>query len=108
MTKATTKQPIALLSESTTFSRVPNPEGEGELLKVEVTTKVKTHLGVLHDTTQTFILNGDDASDTLASVRVIHNNLQLIMMKAEQELASRAEAEATSASLSVVGASAGS
>ena len=101
-----TKQPIALLSESTTFTRMPNPEGEGELLEVKVTTKVRTHLGVSHDTTQTFILNGDDAADTLASVRVIHNNLQLTMMRAEQEAASRAEAEAET--LSTAGTSAGS
>ena len=101
-----TQQPIALLSESTTITRIPNPDGEGELLEVKVTTKVRTHLGVSHDTTQTFILNGNDASDTLASVRVIHNNLQLTMMRAEQESASRAEAEAES--LSTAGTSAGS
>jgi len=64
---------------------MPNPNGEGELLEVKVTTKVRTPLGVMHDTTQAFILNGEEANDTLASLRVIHNNLQLALMKMQQQ-----------------------
>ena len=88
------QQQISLLNESTTFTRIPNPNSgeDGEWLEVKVTTKVKTQLGITHDTTQTFLLNGGDASDTLASLRVIHNNLQLSMMKLQQEL-ERATAE---------------
>lgn len=84
MSQESNKQ-IALLNESTTFTRIPNPEGEGEFLEVKVTTKVRTKIGVMHDTTQSFVLSGDEASDVLASLRVIHNNLQLALMKAQQE-----------------------
>lgn len=84
MAQETNKQ-LALLNESTTFTRIPNPDGEGELLEVKVTTKVRTKIGVMHDTTQSFVLSGDEASDVLASLRVIHNNLQLTLMKAQQE-----------------------
>ena len=90
-TPANNKQ-MSLLSESTCFTRVPNPNGEGELLEVKVTTKVRTQVGILHDTTQSFMLSGEDASDTLASLRVIHNNLQLTLMKVQQE-AEKAAAE---------------
>jgi len=76
---------IALLNESTTFSRFPNPKGEGELLEIKVTTKVRTQTGVLHDNTQSFVLSGTDAADTLGSLRIIHNNLQLLLMKAQQD-----------------------
>jgi hypothetical protein len=64
---------------------MPNSNGEGELLEIKVTTKVRTPLGVMHDTTQSFVLNGEDANDTLASLRVIHNNLQLSLMKMQQQ-----------------------
>lgn len=106
MAETVSKQ-VSLLNESTTFTRVPNPEGEGELLEVKVTTKVRTQLGILHDTAQSFILNGQDASDTLASLRVIHNNLQLLLMKAQQEAeqapqASTEEKSSSSPSLEVV------
>lgn len=84
MSQTPNKQ-LSLLSESTCFTRIPNPNGEGELLEVKVTTKVRTQVGVMHDTTQSFMLSGNDASDTLASLRVIHNNLQLTLMKAQQE-----------------------
>lgn len=84
MTDNASKQ-VSLLNESTTFTRIPNPEGQGELLEVKVTTKIRTQMGILHDTTQSFVLSGQDASDTLASLRVIHNNLQLLLMKAQQE-----------------------
>lgn len=84
MSQTPNKQ-LSLLSESTCFTRIPNPNGEGELLEVKVTTKVRTQVGVMHDTTQSFMLSGSDASDTLASLRVIHNNLQLTLMKAQQE-----------------------
>ena len=85
MTQGNPPKQISLLSESTTFTRVPNPNGEGELLEIKVTTKVRTPIGVLHDTTQTFLLQGEDAADTLGSLRVIHNNLQLAMMKLQHE-----------------------
>jgi hypothetical protein len=88
----TNNKQVSLLSESTCFTRVPNPNGEGELLEVKVTTKVRTNVGILHDTTQSFMLSGEDSSDTLASLRVIHNNLQLTLMKAQQE-AEKAAAE---------------
>ena len=84
MTDNSQKQ-VSLLSESTSFTRIPNPSGEGELLEVKVTTKIRTVVGILHDTTQSFVLSGDDAADTLASLRIIHNNLQLTLMKAQQE-----------------------
>lgn len=50
-----------------------------------MTTKVRTTTGVLHDNTQSFVLSGTDAADTLGSLRVIHNNLQLLLIKAQQE-----------------------
>lgn len=78
---------VSLLTESTTFTRIPNPNGEGELLEVKVTTKVRTGMGILHDTTQSFVLTGEGASDTLASLRVIHNNIQLALMKLSEETA---------------------
>lgn len=84
MTQSTATK-LSLLSESTSFTRMPNPNGEGELLEVKVTTKVRTPLGVMHDTTQSFVLNGEEANDTLASLRVIHNNLQLALMKMQQQ-----------------------
>lgn len=89
---------IALLSESTTFSRFPNPKGEGELLEVKVTTKVRTATGVVHDNTQSFVLSGTDAADTLGSLRVIHNNLQLLLIKAQQEVEEKGTPEKGAAS----------
>ena len=62
-------------------------------MEVKITTKVRTITGIVHDSSQGFILNGEDASDTLGSLRVIHNNIQLILLKAQQE----AEAEAAEA-----------
>jgi len=85
MAETANNKQVSLLNESTCFTRIPNPEGEGELLEVKVTTKVRTQLGVMHDTTQSFMLNGQDAADTLGSLRVIHNNLQLMLMRAQQE-----------------------
>jgi len=67
---------------------------------VKITTKVRTITGIVHDSSQGFILNGEDASDTLGSLRVIHNNIQLILLKAQQEAeaeAAAAEAEAPAA-----------
>lgn len=100
MSETPNKQ-LALLSESTTFTRVPNPNGEGELLEVKVTTKVRTQLGIMHDTTQSFVLNGTDAADTLASLRVIHNNLQLALMKVQQEAEKAAESTESSSAASM-------
>jgi len=85
MTQSTATTKVSLLNESTSFTRIPNPNGEGEMLEVKVTTKVRTPLGVTHDTTQSFFLNGEEANDTLASLRVIHNNLQLALMKMQQQ-----------------------
>lgn len=68
------------------------------MLEVKITTKVRTITGIVHDSSQGFILNGEDASDTLGSLRVIHNNIQLILLKAQQEAeAEAAEAEAPAA-----------
>ena len=67
---------------------------------MKITTKVRTITGIVHDSSQGFILNGEDASDTLGSLRVIHNNIQLILLKAQQEAeaeAAEAEAEAPAA-----------
>jgi hypothetical protein len=50
-----------------------------------VNTRVKTPLGIMHDSTQSFVLGGAEATDTLASLRVIHNNLQMILIKSQQE-----------------------
>lgn len=106
MSQTPNKQ-LSLLSESTSFTRVPNPNGEGELLEVKVTTKVRTQVGILHETTQSFMLSGQESSDTLASLRVIHNNLQLTLMKAQQEAeaeqaAAKEKPEAAGASMEVV------
>ena len=76
---------VALLAESTTFTRLPGPNGEGELLEVKVTTKIRTVQGIVHDTTQSFVLSGEGANDTLASLRVIHNNIQLALMQKNEE-----------------------
>lgn len=104
MSQESKEKQIALLSESTSFTRIPNPDGNGELLEVKVTTKVRTQIGVMHDTTQSFVLNGDDANDVLASLRVIHNNLQLALMKAQQEAekTQKSEKPAPSATMEVV------
>lgn len=61
---------------------------------MKITTKVRTITGIVHDSSQGFILNGEDASDTLGSLRVIHNNIQLILLKAQQEAEAEAEAAA--------------
>lgn len=95
MAETANNKQVSLLNESTSFTRIPHPEGEGELLEVKVTTKVRTQLGVMHDTTQSFVLSGQDASDTLASLRVIHNNLQLMLMRAQQEAEKAPEAANT-------------
>jgi hypothetical protein len=104
MTETTNNKQVSLLNESTTFTRIPHPEGGGELLEVKVTTKIRTQLGVLHDATQSFVLSGQDASDTLASLRVIHNNLQLMLMKVQQEAEKAPEEQSkdTAASLNVL------
>ena len=101
MTETTNNKQVSLLNESTTFTRIPHPEGEGELLEVKVTTKVRTQLGVMHDTTQSFMLSGQDAVDTLGSLRVIHNNLQLMLMRAQQEAEKAPEPANTSDSPSL-------
>ena len=64
------------------------------MLEVKITTKVRTATGIVHDSSQGFILNGEDASDTLGSLRVIHNNIQLILLKAQQEAEAAEAAEA--------------
>jgi len=92
MAETANNKQVSLLNESTSFTRIPHPDGDGELLEVKVTTKVRTQLGVMHDTTQSFVLSGQDASDTLASLRVIHNNLQLMLMRAQQEAEKAPEA----------------
>jgi len=95
MAETASNKQVSLLNESTCFTRIPHPEGEGELLEVKFTTKVRTQLGVMHDTTQSFMLSGQDASDTLGSLRVIHNNLQLMLMRAQQEAEKTPEASKT-------------
>lgn len=104
MTNKEDPKQVSLLSESTSFTRIPNPNGEGELLEVKVTTKIRTHVGILHDTTQSFVLSGSEASDTLASLRIIHNNLQLTLMKAQQEADKQdsGESSTANATMSVV------
>lgn len=77
-------QKSVLLSESTTFTRLPNPDGSGEMLEVKVNTRVRTPIGIMHDSTQSFVLGGTDATDTLASLRVIHNNLQMVLIKSQE------------------------
>jgi len=102
MSETKNNKQVSLLNESTCFTRMPNPEGEGELLEIKVTTKVRTQLGVMHDTAQSFVLSGQDAADTLGSLRVIHNNLQLMLMRAQQENEKTTETTATNAPLEVV------
>jgi len=67
------------------------------LLEVKVTTKIRTAAGITHDTTQAFVLGPEDATDTLASLRVIHNNLQLILIKAQQDAETEVEMTSNSA-----------
>jgi len=68
-----------------------------------VTTKVRTSTGIMHDSTQAFVLNDQDATDTLASLRVIHNNLQLILLKAHQEEVEKAAAPQGQGATNTVG-----
>lgn len=93
MTQENKPSNVSLLTESTTFTRIPNPNGEGELLEVKVTTKVRTAMGIMHDTTQSFVLTGEGASDTLASLRVIHNNIQLALVKLAEESSEEGKSE---------------
>lgn len=37
------------------------------------------------------MLGQEDATDTLASLRVIHNNLQLILLRAQQDMETEVE-----------------
>jgi hypothetical protein len=41
--------------------------------------------GVQHDIADSFILGGQDAADTLASLKMIHNNIKMLLMRAQQE-----------------------
>lgn len=50
----------------------------------------------MHDTTQAFVLDQEDATDTLASLRVIHNNLQLILLRAQQDSETEVETATSS------------
>jgi hypothetical protein len=40
--------------------------------------------GVQHDVSDSFVLGGQDASDTLASLKMIHSNIKMLLMKAQQ------------------------
>ena len=91
-------QKIALLEESTTFTRHTNPKGDGDILEVTVNTKLKTSAGIGHNNSQNFVIQGQDATDTLGSLKVIHNNLQLLVLKAQQEQANEEAKEAAAAS----------
>lgn len=76
-----------LVNESTTFIRLPNAnEGGGDLLEIRVTSRVKMPTGVVNDTSHSFVLAGQDAADTLASLKMIHSNIQMQMMKAQQQM----------------------
>lgn len=44
------------------------------------------------------MLGQEDATDTLASLRVIHNNLQLILLRAQQDMETETEVETATAS----------
>lgn len=70
-----------------------------------MTTKVRTSTGIMHDSTQAFVLNNQDATDTLASLRVIHNNLQLVLLKAHQEEVEKETAQQNSGATNTVGVS---
>jgi hypothetical protein len=41
--------------------------------------------GVQHDIADSFVLGGQDASDTLASLKMIHNNIKMLLMRAQQQ-----------------------
>ena len=81
-----------LVNESTTFIRLPNAnEGGGDLLEVRVTSRVKMPTGVINDTSHSFVLGGQDAADTLTSLKMIHNNIQMQLMKAQQQMEQQAQ-----------------
>jgi hypothetical protein len=52
--------------------------------------------GVQHDVSDSFLLGGQDAADTLASLKMIHSNIKMLLMKAQQEQeAAAANADST-------------
>ena len=81
-----TQQRAELISESSTFVRLPNADKAGnDYLEVRVTSRIRMPNGVQHDVSDSFVLAGQDATDTLASLKTIHNSIKLILMKAQQE-----------------------
>lgn len=61
--------------------------------------------GVQHDVSDSFVLAGQDAADTLASLKMIHNNIKMLLMKAQQEqeaAAAKASAEAATVDSDVI------
>jgi hypothetical protein len=82
-----------LVSESSTFIRLPNADGQGnDWLEVRVTSRLKMPNGVQHDIADSFILAGQDAIDTLASLKMIHSNIKMLLLKAQQEQESKVQA----------------
>lgn len=66
--------------------RLPNADKAGnDYLEVRVTSRIRMPNGVQHDVSDSFVLAGQDATDTLASLKTIHNSIKLILMKAQQE-----------------------
>lgn len=75
-----------LVNESSTFVRLPNGDGAGnDYLEIRVTSRLRMPNGVQHDVSDSFVLGGQDAADTLASLKMIHSNIKMLLMKAQQE-----------------------
>lgn len=91
-------QPQAeLVNESSTFVRLPNGDGAGnDYLEVRVTSRLRMPNGVQHDVSDSFVLGGQDALDTLASLKMIHSNIKMLLMKAQQDQETAAAANADS------------
>jgi hypothetical protein len=49
--------------------------------------------GVVNDTSHSFILAGQDATDTLTSLKMIHNNIQMQMMRVQQQMEQQLQQE---------------
>ena len=89
-----------LVSESSTFVRLPNANGDGsDFLEIRVTSRVKMPNGVQHDVSDSFVLAGQDAKDTLASLKMIHNSIKLLLLRAQQEQEAAAQNKDNSAPL---------
>lgn len=41
--------------------------------------------GIQHDIADSFVLSGQDALDTLASLKMIHNNIKMMLVRTQQE-----------------------